>query len=469
MSTGEPISASENSPASRRFPGSLPPTTRMMLLTWGIVCLAGYALYQITSQQSAEIRQGLSATQSTLSDLDQRLRAGDSSAITEIETMRKRVEEFDRTLATQRDQFRQLSDRADEVKSRKAVERAKTAVLLAEVTTARGRLQKIKSLHASWTARSGSLMSGDSGRKIVASPPHFAILTGILDREQLTDADLQKWELQLESLAGPVEASRDSDVTVTAEHTTLLNELGSALTTAVTKLDQQSLLLDAIIRETTNVRPTEVTLEQALLDRQTQAEFQRAKTLAQAREDARLAAEKAQAERLAQLEREVVAAEGKVQEESLEAKKAQAAKLGQLEREKIAEETKAKEAEKRAEIAGIKAKTNEVDAEIKAAALEREFQRDLPEIKSLLSAFLTGGFKYRNDNAKGPASLSHIASQKGLESTANGSYAMAFLANSSDRPAGGLKNPASPERIRRAQDLLNKYGDLMVQKKMLEP
>jgi hypothetical protein len=46
---------------------------------------------------------------------------------------------------------------------------------------------------------------------------------------------------------------------------------------------------------------------------------------------------------------------------------------------------------------------------------------------------------------------------------------MAFLANAGDRPAGGLKNPASPERIRRAQDLLNKYGELMVQKKMLDP
>jgi len=469
MSTGAPTSPSGDSPASDRPPGLLPPTTRMMLLTWGIVCLAGYTLYQVTSRQSADIRQGLSATQVTLSDLDQRLGAGDNSATTEIETMRQRVEEFDRTLSTQREQFRQLADRADEAKSRQAVDRAKVAVLQADVTGMRSRLQKLKGLHAQWTAQTGTLLTGDLGRKIVASPPHFALLTGILDGEQLTDADLQKWEVQLESLAGPVQASQQSDVAVTAEHVTLLKELGSTLTTAAAKLDQQSLLLEAILRETANVTPTEVTLDRALRERQTQTELQRAKSLAQAREAARLAAEKAQAERLAQLEREVVAAEGKVQEEALEAKKAQAAQLGRLEREKIAEETKVKEAEKRAEIAGLRAKTNQVDAEIKAAALEREFERDLPEIKSLLSAFLTGGFKYRNDNAKGPASLSHIASQKGLELNANGSYAMAFLANSSDRPAGGLKNPASQERIRRAQDLLIKYGDLMVQKKMLEP
>ena len=469
MSTGAPTSPSEDSPTSDRPSGLLPPTTGMMLLTWGIVCLAGYTLYQITSRQSADIRQGLSVTQMTLSDLDQRLRAGDNTAITEIETMRKRVEEFDRTLNTQREQFRQLADRADEAKSRQAVDRAKVAVLQADVTGMRSQLQKLKSLHAQWTAQKGTLLTGDPGRKIVASPSHFALLAGILDGDQLSDADLQKWEVQLESLAGPLQASQLSDVVVTAEHVTLLNELGSALTTAVAKLDQQSYLLEAILHETRNAKPTEVTLEQALRERQTQAELQRARSLVQAREDARLAAEKAHAERLAQLEREVVAAEGRVQEEALEAKKAQAAQLGRLEQERIAEETKVKEAQKRAEIAGLKAKTNQVNADINAAALEREFERDLPEIRSLLSAFLSGGFKYRNDNAKGPASLSHIASQKGLELTANGSYAMAFLANSSDRPAGGLKNPPNQERIRRAQDLLIKYGDLMVQKKMLEP
>jgi hypothetical protein len=217
------------------------------------------------------------------------------------------------------------------------------------------------------------------------------------------------------------------------------------------------------------MQPTEVTLEQTLRDRKAQAEVDLAQKLSKTREDARLAAEKAQAERLAQLEQEIVAAAGKAQEEALQAKKQQATLLGNAELDRIAEETKVKEAEKRAAAAGLKLQAREVEDSIKAAALEREFERDLPEIKSLLSAFLLPGFKYRADNSKGPASLAHIGSQKGLEQSANGSYAMAFLANASDRSAGGLKNPASPERIRRAQDLLRKYGDLMVQKKMLDP
>lgn len=459
MSTGESASASDNSSTSAPAPNLMPPTTRMMLLTWGIVCLVGYGLYSITSRQSELFQKDLSATQSQISDLDQRLRNGDSSAIAEIDAMRKRVEGFDRTLAA----------RADEAKSQQAVTRANVAALQSDIAVMRSRLQRIKSLHAQWTAQKGTLLNNDSGRRIVASPSHLSLLAGLLDGEQISDADVQKWEVQLESLATPVQASQQSDVVVTAEHAQRLSELGSELTKAVAQLDQHNLLVEAILRETANVKPTEVTLERALRDRQTQFELQRAKALSQAREDARLAAEEAQAERMAQLERDLIAAEGKAQEEALEAKKIQAAQLARLERERIAEETKVREAEKRAEIAGLTSKRNQVDSEIKAASLEREFERDLPEIKGLLSAFLTGGFKYRNDNAKGPASLSHIASQKGLELNANGSYAMAFLANSSDRPAGGLKNPASPERIRRAQDLLIKYGDLMVQKKMLEP
>jgi hypothetical protein len=469
MSTGE-----SNSPRPSPSWWNLlaTPTVRSMVLTWVIIIVVGYGLYVLTGRRDDELRQTLSSTQSSIGDLDKRLRQGDSSAIAEIEAMRKQVQEFDRVLGAQRDQFHQLSARADEVKSRKAVEHAKAAVLQADVTASRGRLQKIKSVHAAWTARSSSLMTGDSGRKIAASPAHVDLVVDLLERPRPTDADLQKWELQLESLANPLsvlEKDQRADVVISSEHAAMLADLGQQLTKALVSYDQQNLLFEAILRETTSLQPTPVTLEQILHDRKTQAEVELAQKLSKSRGEARLAAEKAQAERLAQLEQEIVAASGKAQEEALQAKKLQADQLGKAERDRIAEETKKKEAEKRAEVAGLKLETREIEDSVKAAGLEKEFQRDLPEIKSLLTAFLTPGFKYRTDNSKGPASLSHISSQRGLELNATGSYAMAFLANSSDRPAGGLKNPPNQERIRRAQDLLIKYGELMVQKKMLDP
>jgi len=46
--------------------------------------------------------------------------------------------------------------------------------------------------------------------------------------------------------------------------------------------------------------------------------------------------------------------------------------------------------------------------------LEREFERDLPEIKSYLMAFTTPGFKHR-ETGKGPMSLAYIRGKGALE------------------------------------------------------
>lgn len=447
-------------------------TMRGMLLTYAVILALGFLFYWMTSRKNDELRTGLNSTQSSLGDLERRVRQGDTSAVAEIEAMRKRVEEFDRSLATQREQFRQLSQHADETKSRQAVELAKVAVLQAEVTVARERLQKLKTFHASWTARQGSLLTGDSGKRIAASPTHLDLVAGLLSRERATDADLLKWELQLESLAGPIQAARQkeqNDIAITPEHTQLLNDLSQQVTKAMVAYDQQNVLLEAVLRETASSPPAEVTLESKLQQRQAKTELEFAQKLVKAREDARTQAEAAQAERLAKLEEEIVAAAGKGQEEALLAKKMQAAQIAKSELERVTEETKVKEAQKKAEIAGLKAEANQVEGALKAAALEREFEKDLPEIKSLLMAFITPSFRYRETNDKGPVPLSFLASQHVLEQTPNGSYMLAFYANAGDRPAGGLKNPASQERLRRAQDLLIKYGALMVKKKMLDP
>jgi len=426
----------------------------------------------MTSRKSEELRTGLTSTRTSITDLEHRVRQGDTSAVAEIESMRKRVEDFDRVLATQREQFRQLSQRTDETKSRQAVELAKVAVLHSEVTTTRERVQKLKTLHAAWTARQGSLLIADSGKRIAGSPTHLDLVAGLLSRERATDGDLLQWELQLESLGGPIQAARQNqqnDIAITAEHTQLLNDLSQQVTKALVAYDQQNVLLEAVLRETASSPPAQVTLESMLQQRQAKAELEFAQKLVKAREDARTQAEAAQAERLAKLEEEIVAAAGKGQEEALLAKKMQAAQIAKSELARIAEETKVKDAQKKAEIAGLKAEANEVEAALKAAAVEREFERDLPEIKSLLMAFITPSFRYRETNDKGPVPLSFLASQHVLEQTPNGSYMLAFYANAGDRPAGGLSNPASPERLRRAQDLLIKYGALMVKKKMLAP
>src|SRR5690349_5055550 len=103
MSTGD--STSPRLPRPTWWNLLATPTVRSMILTWVIVIAVGYGFYVFTSRHNDELRQSLSSTQSSLGDLDKRLRQGDSSAIAEIETMRKQVQEFDRVLGAQRDQF----------------------------------------------------------------------------------------------------------------------------------------------------------------------------------------------------------------------------------------------------------------------------------------------------------------------------------------------------------------------------
>lgn len=462
---------STGGPAVGRSRWGLSASTRMLLLTWGVIVVGGYFFQMTTNHRTAELRRDISSTQSTINELERRIQQGDTSAIAEMETMRKQVADFDRVLATQREQFRQLSDRADEAKSRQAVERAKVAALQGDVTLARERIQKLKTLHAGWTARQGSLMSGDTGRRIVANPAQLELIAGILDRERPSESNVAQWEAELNALADPLRTAAEdrSQIAITVEHGQLLRDLGQRLAKSLSGFEQQTLLVDAVLRETANTTPAASTLEQALRERKTKADQESAQQLSAARETARKQAEAARAEELGKLEAEIVNAETQRAADELRAKKAQAEKLSKAELERIAEETRVKEALKRAETAGLKSEVARVDASIKAAALEKEFERELPAIKGLLTAFLSDGFKYRNDNAKGPASFSYISSQHALEPTANGSYQMAFLANSSDRPAGGLKNPPNQENLRRAQDYLKKYGQLMVEKGLLAP
>ena len=88
------------------------------------------------------------------------------------------------------------------------------------------------------------------------------------------------------------------------------------------------------------------------------------------------------------------------------------------------------------------------------------------------------GFTYRLDDTKGPVSLSVIKSRGGLEPTRQGLQNLFFVARgNSDRPPGGMPEGVGGQiasatniaPIERAQQLLIKYGDLMVKREMLAP
>ncbi len=440
--------------------GVIRPTMRKLILTWLVIVIVLFVFERNTRQQAAALQHDVDFTKSEIAAVNTRIQQGDTSIIAEVELMRKKVADFD-------SHMRLLSDHIDEAKSNQAVARAKVADLRRESSVALTRLQSLRKLVADWKAKTSGLMTGDSGRRIASSPVHVTMVDELSGRERPTEVELTAWSESLDALTALVESTpNDNDKhVITPVHEQSLQDLSRLLGKARDSMEQQLLLLDAILKETASQVASQQTLEQVINDSDTQ----KVKDLSAALKAARLAAEAEQTAELERLESELVNKETKRKLEKRLAEETRADQVAKAEQDRIAEETRLQEAKVRAQSEAIKVETESLAADQQLKKLEREFEKDLPAIRSLLSAFVSKGHGYRTDNASGPASLAFLTSQGALEPTPRGSYQMAFLANSGTRPPGGLKNPANADLLRRAQDLLNKYGDLMVQKEMLAP
>ena len=70
-----------------------------------------------------------------------------------------------------------------------------------------------------------------------------------------------------------------------------------------------------------------------------------------------------------------------------------------------AEEARVAELQRKAKMEGLKEDAKRTQDAAQEALLDSQMQRDMNEIKGLLAAFVSPGFKHRNDDKKGPASL----------------------------------------------------------------
>jgi hypothetical protein len=202
--------------------------------------------------------------------------------------------------------------------------------------------------------------------------------------------------------------------------------------------------------------------------------------LAAARETARLQADQEQAEKIAKLERELAEVKGRGKEAELKAKVEQAANLAKLEQERQAEEARLEAAKKQAEVNSTRDEADRLAEQKKREQLIREFERDKAQVASYLRAFTADGFKHRPDKTKGHSSLSFLESEGALKEGLPGLQRFLFLGSAdNDRPRGGLPyyiggniqgvQGLNIEPVEKAQALLRKYGELMVERKLLAP
>ena len=122
----------------------------------------------------------------------------------------------------------------------------------------------------------------------------------------------------------------------------------------------------------------------------------------------------------------------------------------------------------------------------KREALERGFQRDLPQIKSLLKPFITDGrtqpgrYSFEMTVDVGPVSFAKLQGAGALIRTVEAQrkfWSMTTANRTNDRDLGGFPpyvgsaqdwNNKQPT-VGRAQEVLIEYGQLMVEKGMLAP
>lgn len=343
-----------------------------------------------------------------------------------------------------------------------AVILARVTGLLADADEVTQSLDALAKEQKAWSAKRTTLLSDDAGRRIAASETQVALVAPAMSRELPSDKQIIGWTNQLALLTEPLSDARrerPADFTLDGSIESAINDLGQKAKKALDQLRRDRVLVEAILAETKSQAPTAESLQATLESRLVAEAKQQAEEVEQGRKQ--LLAEKAK--QLKALEAEKIAAAASVKEQELAA---QTAELNDRSR-KLEAANKAEEERRKEEAAKVQ--------------LEKEFQRDLPDIKKYLSAFITPGIAHRDGlkGIRGPVSLSFLEREGVFQENRAGMQKMIFLAHSrNDRNPGAIPNALSgdidwfnvpKEPLMKAQGFLIKYGKLLVEKEMLDP
>jgi len=347
-----------------------------------------------------------------------------------------------------------------------------TAVLIAELSKER----------AAWSQRIQPLLDNDAGRRLAGDDTVVTrVQANWLPDTYMTDPafEPERFTSRLEKLA----KSNHPSPAVIELYTALRDDLQQTLTF----IQQRRKGIEALVASTTAATPAGRTLRVAVDDIRKQKDADHA---------ARIAAmvEQAEAERVALMgERE--AELYRKETERLDAEKRR--EISRIEKQtelvRIQEKAELELAEKKAELARMQAAEEQRDIEQKAqlAKLNSEFERDMSEIKKVLAPFITprytqfNGGHWQTNTEQAPISLMALTTAGALDDSMDGMTRLAGIGyympgqstrrNSNDRPrwsnmlSGRGIHQNYIEFVKRAQELLRKYGDLMVERGMLSP
>lgn len=320
-----------------------------------------------------------------------------------------------------------------------------------------------------WRRTTSELLTTDKGKSVAASPEALARFRSLLALERPDPAVAEALAKRLEPIKAFLEKAQAADDGSYAPSEDLIARV-QAVNTEARKAaeiyEDHNRKLGAILADAPATSEAQTpTLKSALEDLERRFAAEEAAAILEATEQARkeravkLAAEKAKTEE------QITAAQLKAAEAE------RAVTLRELADREAAAKAMAAEQERLRERARQKAE------------LERKFQAALPEIRQLLRPFITDGWTqpgkgegYTRTVNKGPVSYGLLKGAGHLEKNvrAVGKFRYAASANGwNDRDLGSFPSYGTYEKgaeaALRAQDLLNEFGELMVEKKMLAP
>jgi hypothetical protein len=382
-----------------------------------------------------------SATQSNPSDLAEQLQA-DEDDWARIQEQGQRQEEI--ALARYRLLcVRQLADRAKDAIDDCRDEAAEWTEDMKDFETA----------SINWSEPSNQALLGRMDMLLLLDTPDKIAADALLDRHKVLVAPLTQAESSGE--AASVSSSLESSV----------EELASAARDMKELLQRRRAMLASIQNAATT------SSEEDIPSFTTALENYHAELAAQQQERIESQLAKARAESEAAL----LEVEQEAQAALAEAKRKAADIRGQIETDRIASETQR-------ETATLEIEKSKAEQQAAREKLELEFEQDLPRIRHYLSAFITVDNHHPERgliSEELPYPFSYIESKGALIDTDRGRELLCRLANEAgDRPRGafpdyryGWSDFSSQQRepVLIGQQLIKKYGLLMVEKKMLLP
>ena len=449
MSTGLPAIVSTTSWNLRR--------ALLLFIVWTIFVVPTWKLYvepklSHVSNDVSSVREQVAQLETATSEL----KAQSGRGLTPAE--QQKIQDLIQEIKQSQDTLRRRD-------AENAVARTEVIRLSQQAAHAHETLKVARQHIATRTAKLKAVATSDSGRKIVADKDRLRLLVSVIAPKSPDEPAVVAWEQRLSILREQLlkGTSPKNPADVGPEFGVAVTRLIEEIEQSVTRLQDDALVIERLMAESRAATPVNGTAEEVVNAYRQQQATERVALV----EETRRKAQVEQTETLAKVEAMRVEAEARVKQQELE---------NETSRLKAREKELALIGSTEAQQRASKLAREKLKAEVKA---------DVPEMEQLLAPFIVKNSIQLNDfgfsvGEFGPLSLGRIKGRGALAPNDVGLERLYWIGGdyANRRPRGSfpsysnytLKQDAGVrEKVQRAQQLLIKYGDYLVEEGFLAP